>query len=99
MLSSLCIYNAVSINNLNRDINDLNNQITVQDFNIDKAIKNLQNLNDDAKSNEQAIKLELEKATDTYDVTLYTRQDSTSVNKVSNWFDKLCNFLSKIFGG
>lgn len=99
LISSLCIYNAFEINRLNSDINNLNNEITVQDFNIDKAIKNLQNLNDDAKSNEQALKLELEKATDTYDVTLYERQDTPQVKEVSNWFDKLCNMLSKIFGG
>ena len=99
LLSSLCIYNAVNINNLNRDINNLNNEITVQDFNVDKAIKNLQNLTDDAKSDEQALKLELEKATDTHEVTLYIRQESSSVKEVSNWFDKLCNFLSKILGG
>ena len=85
--------------NLNRDINNLNNEITVQDFNIDKAIKNLQNLNDDAKSDETALRLELEKATETHDVTLYMRQEKTEVKEVSNWFDKFCNFLSKIFGG
>lgn len=99
LLSSLTIYNAVSINNLNKSIDTLNNEITIQDLKIDKAVKNLQILNDDAKSNEQILELEFEKATETTEVELYTRQAKPTTNKVSNWFDSLCDFISKIFGG
>ena len=99
LLSSLTIFNAVTINNLNRNIENLNNQITIQDLNIDKAIKNLDKLKVDATSNEQAIKLELEKTTNTTEVELYTRQEIQTSTKPTNWFDKLCNFISKIFGG
>ena len=99
LLSSLMISNAVTLNKLNNSINNLNNEITIQDLNIDKAVKNLQVLNDDAKSDEQALKLELEKATETHSVSLYVRQETESLKTNSNWFDKLCNFISKIFGG
>jgi len=99
LLSSLTIYNAVTINNLNKNIDSLNNEITIQDLKIDKAVKNLQILNDDAKSNEQILELELEKATETTEVVLYTRQTKPMTTKVSNWFDSICNFISKIFGG
>lgn len=99
LLSSLTISNAISINNLNKNIDNLNNEITIQDLNIDKAVKNLQILDDDAKSNEQILELELEKATNTTEIELYERQTKPTTQKVSNWFDSLCNFISKIFGG
>lgn len=99
LLSSFTIYNAVTINNLNKNIDNLNNQITIEDLKIDKAIKNLDTLTEEAKSDEQALKLELEKATEKQEVTLYVRQNYTDVKGVSNWFDKFCNFISSIFGG
>lgn len=99
LLSSLTIYNGVKISKLNRGIDNLNNQITVEDLKIDKAIKNLEKLNEDAKSDDQKIKLELDKATDIQEVTLYERRTKNEVKSVSNWFDKLCNFISKMFGG
>lgn len=99
LLSSLTIYNGVKISKLNRGIDNLNNQITVEDLKIDKAIKNLEKLNEDAKSDDQKIKLELDKATDVQEVTLYERKTKNEVKSVSNWFDKLCNFIAKMFGG
>ncbi len=99
LLSSLMISNAIKISNLNNDITNLNNQITVEDFKIDKAIKDLGALTDEAKSDETAIRLELEKTTEFTDVDLYERNPEIKVQKNSNWFDKLCNFISKIFGG
>ena len=99
LLSSLTIYNGVKISKLNRGIDNLNNQITVEDLKIDKAIKNLEKLNEDAKSDDQKIKLELDKATDVQEVTLYQRKTKNEVKSVSNWFDKLCNFIAKMFGG
>lgn len=99
LLSSLTIYNGVKISKLNRGIDDLNNQITIEDFKIDKAIKNLESLNEEAKSDEQKINLELEKTTDIQEITLYERKTKNEVKSVTNWFDKLCNFISKMFGG
>lgn len=99
LLSSLTISNAITINNLNKNIDNLNNEITVQDLKIDKAVKNLQILNDDAKSDEQILELELEKATTTTEIELYERQEKPEAVKISNWFDYICNFISKIFGG
>ena len=99
LLSSLTIHNAITLNQLNNDINTINNEITVQDLKIDKAVKNLQILNEEAISNEQILELELEKATETTEVELYERQVKPVPSKNSNWFDSLCDFISKIFGG
>jgi len=99
LLASLTISNAITINNLNKNIDNLNNEITIQDLNIDKAVKNLQLLDEEAKSNEQILELELEKTTQTTEIELYNRQEKPKTTKVSNWFDSLCNFISKIFGG
>lgn len=99
LLSSLCISNAVSINKYNKSIENLNNDITIEDLKIDKAIKNLDKLTNESISDEQALKLELEKATDYKEISLYERKPIAKASSSSNWFDKLCNFISKIFGG
>lgn len=99
LLSTLSISNAVKIGNLKNDCNNLTNQITVEDLKIDKAIKDLGKLSSEAKSDEQAIKLELEKTTDFTEIELYSRCENVEIKSSSNWFDKLCNFISKIFGG
>lgn len=99
LLSSLIINNAITINKLNESIDNLNNQITVTDFNIDKAVKNLQELDEDSTSTEIANELGLEQNAETFTVDLYERKDVVSLKPVSNWFDKLCNFLAKLFGG
>lgn len=99
LLSSLTIFNAVKISNLYKSIDNFNNQITIQDYKIDKAIKNLEKLNEEAKNDDQKILLELKKATDIQDITLYERNSVPTPKPVSNWFDKLCNFISKMFGG
>ena len=84
---------------MNESIDNLNNQITVTDFNIDKAVKNLQELDEDSTSTEIANELGLEQNAETFTVDLYERKDVVSLKPVSNWFDKLCNFLAKLFGG
>ena len=56
LLSSLIINNAITINKLNESIDNLNNQITVTDFNIDKAVKDLkQQINSISQKQLQAI--------------------------------------------
>lgn len=99
LLASVLIHNAVTLNSLNKNIDNLNNQITVEDLKIDKAVKNLETLSDEAKSSDKALELELEKATSVEEVELYVRQDTPTTSEITNWFDKLCNFVSKIFGG
>ena len=99
LLSSFSIANAVKISRLNNEIVDLDNQITIQDFKVDTAIKKLGELTDESKKDQKAIDLELEKTTDYTEIGLYERQDVVKPKAQSNWFDKFCNFISRIFGG
>jgi len=99
LLSSLSIYNAVKINKLNNEIQTVSNDITIQDLNIDKAIKNLDKLTADATSPETAQNLGLVEATTSTEVSLYERKPVKTASSVTNWFNSLCNFLSKLFGG
>lgn len=99
LLSSLCISNAVKINNLNSEITNVSSQIDIQDLKIDTAIKKLGSLTDEVKSDDTALRLELEKCTDASEVNLYERQSLAKPQAKHNWFDKFCNFISKIFGG
>ena len=99
LISSVCIYNAVKINSLNNDINNLSNQITIQDLNIDKAIKNVDKLSVDATSTEQAERLDMQKAASVTNVELYEKMEKLEAKEITNWFDRVCNFISKIFGG
>lgn len=99
LLSSFSIANAVKISRLNNEIVNLDNQITIQDFKVDTAIKKLGELTDESKKDQKAIDLELEKTTDYTEIGLYERQDVVKPKAQSNWFDKFCNFISRIFGG
>lgn len=99
LLSSLSIYNAVKISKLNESINSVNNEITIQDLNIDKAIKNIDKLKVEATSPEQAENLGLQKANEATEIPLYERQVVNKSGEVTNWFNRLCNFISKLFGG
>lgn len=99
LLSSLTIANAVNISRLNQEIANLDNQITIQDFKVDTAIKKLGELTDKNKSDENAVRLALEKSTEFTQVGLYERNEPIKLNQSTNWFDKFCNFISKIFGG
>ncbi len=99
LLSSFSIANAVKISRLNNEIANLDNQITIQDFKVDTAIKKLGELTDESKKDQKAIDLELEKTTDYTEIGLYERQDVVKPKAQSNWFDKFCNFISRIFGG
>ena len=99
LLSSFSIANAVKISRLNNEIVYLDNQITIQDFKVDTAIKKLGELTDESKKDQKAIDLELEKTTDYTEIGLYERQDVVKPKAQSNWFDKFCNFISRIFGG
>ncbi len=99
LLSSFSIANAVKISRLNNEIVNFDNQITIQDFKVDTAIKKLGELTDESKKDQKAIDLELEKTTDYTEIGLYERQDVVKPKAQSNWFDKFCNFISRIFGG
>lgn len=101
ILTGFSIFNAIKINNLNSSINNLNNQITIEDANLKKAIKELGALTSEEKIKEESGNLNLSEIEDSkiLDVELYERKPIQKIGEKSNWFSKLCDFLSNIFGG
>lgn len=101
LLSSLSIFNAVKINELNNKITETNQQITIEDANLKKAIKEFGQLTSEEKIQEQSGSLDMSKIqeSDIVEVELYDRQPVSKPKGKTNWFDKLCGFLSNIFGG
>ena len=100
LLSSLSIYNAVKINQLNNEIATTNQQITIEDANLKKAIKEFGNLTNEEKIQEQSGSLNMSETreSDIVEIELYDRNPVSKPKAKTNWFDKFCGFLSKIFG-
>lgn len=101
LLSSLSIFNAVKINDLNNQIVDTNQQITIEDANLKKAIKEFGELTSEEKIQEQSGSLNMSEVqeSDIVEIELYDKQPVNKPEAKSNWFDKICGFLSNIFGG
>lgn len=100
LLSSLSIFNAVKINDLNNQIVDTNQQITIEDANLKKAIKDFGKLTSEEKIQEQSGSLNMSEVqeSDIVEIDLYDKNPVSKPKARSNWFDKLCGFLSNIFG-
>lgn len=101
LLSSLSIFNAVKINDLNNQIVDTNQQITIEDANLKKAIKEFGQLTSEEKIQEQSGSLNMSEVqeSDIVEIELYDKKPVSKPKAKTNWFDKLCGFLSNIFGG
>ncbi len=93
----LVIYNAVQITLTNMQIASIETQISTGSANYESALKQLKKLTSAEEMQEQAIDLNMGEANQTISADLIeTRSEINSQNK-TNWFNKLCNFLSTMF--
>ena len=101
LLLTLVIYNAVVLGAKRAEINDLNAQLSANLAEISQLETELVN----AKSEEEIAKLlkdsgsTLRKATNADKVKVSIESFEVSEYEVpTNWFDKICEFLSNLFG-
>ena len=101
ILSGFSIANGVKINNLNNDLNSINQQITIEDANLKKAIKELGALTSEEKIKEESGRLDFIEVpeNEVLNIELYERKPVVKPASKTNWFDKVCDLISNIFGG
>ena len=98
VLGFLAIFNVVQINNLTAQNAQIQSQIQQSENSLSDLYNTYKNLNNENKiaeivDDKNMIKLE---STSNSNISLRPPKEYT---KESNWFDKLCNFFSSLFGG
>ena len=98
VLGFLAIFNIVQINNLNSANAQIQSEIRQSENSLSDLYNIYKDLNNENKISEivddkNMIKLETSSSSN------ITLRDPKEYTKESNWFDKLCNFFSSLFGG
>ncbi len=98
ILGFLAIFNVVQINNLNSQNAQIESQIHQSENKLGDLYEIYKELNNsdriaDIVDDKNMIKLE---STSNSNITL---REPKQYTKESNWFDKICNFFSSLFGG
>lgn len=99
LLSSLCIVNAININT-----SMLENASDVGTLNeINKGLETSEDINDELKGEitNSSLKNDYYEITNenSYKITLLEKQEIVNYKGQTNFFDKICNFISNLFGG
>lgn len=98
VLGFLAIFNIVQINNLSTQNAQIQSQITQSENSLNdlyETYKYLSNENRISEIVDDRNMIKIESASNS-NITL---RDPKEYTKESNWFDKLCNFFSSLFGG
>ncbi len=94
LLVAFCIYNAVSLSNLNKSLDAKKTELGLMNNTINE-------LNVEYSNNTTANKLPdgytLVSEDNTVKTAVATRPNYVNIEESTNWFDKICNFLSNLF--
>jgi len=101
MLVFLFIYNVFALSNLNSSINTLQNNITTEQANIERIIKDIGNMTSEDNILDVANDLSFAEipVQNIITVELYEKQTVVRYEGQTNWFDAFTKFLSNLFGG
>lgn len=90
------ISNAVNITNTNNQIVETVESNSQYEADIAKLVKSINDLN---KANENDPSLEVSIITNTIEISPKPLDNPTQITPSSNWFDAICNWFARIFGG
>ena len=101
MLGGLSIYNAVHISNLNRQIEQTTTSINNINNDIKQVVKNIDVLTDEDNVLDKADEIGLKEVPEEDRVTiqLNPKNEVKQYESQTNFFDKICNFFRRLFGG
>ena len=101
MLGGLSIYNAVHISNLNRQIEQTTTSINNINNDIKQVVKNIDVLTDEDNVLDKADEIGLKEVPEEDKVTiqLNPKNEVKQYESQTNFFDKICNFFRRLFGG
>lgn len=101
MLGGLAIYNAVNISNLNNQINQTTTSISNINNDIKQVVKNIDELTNEDNVLDKANELGLSEVAEENKVTIELNEKNEIVEYQSqtNFFDRICDFFRRLFGG
>ena len=101
MLGGLAIYNGVTIHNMNKQITETTTSINNYNSEIKKVVKSIDNLTDEDNVMDAANELGLSEVTEENKVTIELEQKNQvkDYQRKTNFFDRICNFFRRLFGG
>ncbi|MBO7508590.1 MAG: hypothetical protein J6T39_02995, partial [Clostridia bacterium] len=101
MLGGLAIYNAVNISNLNSQINQTTTSINNVNNDIKQVVKNIDELTDEDNVLQKAEELGLQEVAEENKVTieLIEKNEIEEYQSQTNFFDRICDFFRRLFGG
>ena len=101
MLAGLSIYNGVHINTLNNQINQTTTSINNVNNDIKQVIKNIDELTNEDSVLRKAEELGLKEVSDEnkVEIELKEKNEVKDYESQTNFFDKICNFFRRLFGG
>jgi len=98
-LAAIVIATGIAINAANSRVVALNNQIAASNEKIIEQNANLEILDSENYIKGSAYENGMVEAQNPIEIELLPVEEATSYQSSTNWFDKICDFLSNIFGG
>lgn len=100
LLAFLCIYNIFVINGMSSGINYLQEEVVSAEYDLTKAQGIYENLTstDNIKSELSEMGYSEIPSSNIVAVSVPESVEVTDLQGQTNWFDSVCNFLSRIFG-
>jgi len=100
LLAFLCIYNIFVINNISSGITYLQEEVTTCEYNLVQSQGLYQTLTstDNIQSELTEMGFESMASSNVVAVTVPEAVQVTELQGETNWFDAVCNFISRIFG-
>ncbi len=96
LMISLVAYNAVQLTMINMQIENAQIQVENGEVNLESAIKNLKKLDNEDSLTNAASTLEMGEPGETINVEIGELRSIQNAPKQTNWFNKLCDFLSNL---
>ena len=97
LLSTLCIINLVNISSLNASNQGIQNEISAIDKNLTNAEDSADKIKDEIENNKGDFTEQ--NSANNVNIPLLEKQTPLTSESQTNFFDKICNFISSIFGG
>ena len=99
LLSTLCIVNVVNMTTTNLNNSHKQSEISAIDKNITNAGETIDDIEEEIKQEANKTSYVLSDNANSYSISLIEKKNISSYNEHTNFFDKICNFVSNMFGG
>ena len=99
LLSALCIVNVVNMTTTNLSNSRKQTEISTIDKNITNAGETIDDIEDEIKQEANKTSYVSSDNANSYSISLIEKKQLSLDNGHTNFFDRICNFISNMFGG